>query len=248
MHTTAYTHRGGYKPRSKRQRQHPYTREAGVILDTPPEVQLDIYSDVIIMTKRNGRNGWQSYPIDRDDMINALAHMSRTSGILPENCLATGHGNGETYYIVYIPPMTTQIRIAAGGHERIQGVPTPPLIWAGKGTKYRLWALNTTEYPTEETTPLYNAPFPNINQNGVICWGNADPRPIAKPDTMISVLELFLHGSLFNTHMSNNKSQRKPSCVLTLYPELTGDEYPLEDLIPAQPRILKQVVNGEVWE
>ncbi len=247
------SHRSGVGRRHRRagtparHKQQPYPREAGVLLDIPPEIQLDLYPGLVIMTKRTS-SGWWSHPIDTDALINTLADLPSSSGILPPNCLATGRAGGETYYAVYVPPMRTTLQFSDGvATEQTIPIPTPPLIWAGCGTTYRIWSLATEEDPTEDT-PLYTAPFPNCYNNGGICWGDADPRPRATASNLMSVLDLFLHGSKFNSHISNRKSKRKPTCVITLYPELADqEEYPLDDLEPAQPHTLRSVIDGDIW-
>jgi len=228
-----------------RRRPQPYPREAGILLNKPPDIQLDIYGSLIILTKRiNG--AWQSYPVDTNALITTLAGLPSGSGLLPPNCLGTGRARGTTFYVVYIPPMITTIHVQTTVSEQIT-IPTPPLVWGGCGTIYRLWALHSNDQPTGDS-PLYVAPFPNVYQDGGICWGDADARPEASASTLMHAFELFLHGSNFNTHMSNGKSIRKPLCVLTLYPELSeAESYPLEDMRPATPRTLRDVVNGEVW-
>ncbi len=64
---------------------------------------------------------------------------------------------------------------------------------------------------------------------------------------MLPMLDLFLTGSQFNTHLANGKSVRYSLNVLLRYPELDPEQpYPLDDLIPAE-RHLSWLLAGGPW-
>jgi hypothetical protein len=245
--TTLYSHtmmRWKQKKHKKQNPMQPYPREAGILLDVPPEVQLDIYPNIVILTRRESTGSWISYIVETDAVIQAMTQIPSASGILPPNTLAVGSVNGKPFFVLYRPAMKKET-ITIAGIEKPQTIPTPPLIWGGCGTDYRIWALNTPTYPTNDM-PVMIAPFPNVSSDGRICWGDSDQRENAKITTIEKMFELFIRGSKFNNHLSNGKSARKPICILTLYPELNV-KYPLDDLRPAIPACIGEIVNGSVW-
>ncbi len=224
-----------------KQKPRPYPRE--VVFDTPPKLQLDFFENCIILTQRT-KVGWSSYPIDAADVAQALSNVPSSTGLLPPNTLAYGIAQGSPYYCIYVPPRVIKLSFddwASGGTFHI---PTPPLIWSGWKRDYTIWALNTLEYPSEETLLAY-APFPNVyTTDGGICWGDSDERAIASPSTIMPMLDLFLTGSRFNTHLAGSKSNRAAGNITNLYYQINGlGSYPLDDLRLAS-RTVGDVIKG----
>jgi hypothetical protein len=96
---------------------------------------------------------------------------------------------------------------------------------------------------------LYQAPFPNTYQNGGICWGEVTTLKDATPATLLPTLRLFLEGSLFNNHVANEKSSRRPGSILALYDDLVAeqaDSYPLDDLLPVGASLV-WLLSGGAW-
>ena len=222
----------------------PYMRE--VVLDVPPVMQLDLYAHTVIVTRRGANGRWTSYPIRPQALAEVLGNSPASSGILPANTLAYSSCSGVARYVVYRPAGRAVIRAAFAGVERRLDIPTPPLVWEGQRTDYRLWALDTRLYPVQpENTPLYNAPFPNLYPGGGICWGDSDSRRVAAPDAMAAMLDLFLTGWRFSGHLAGNKSRMHGANVLGLLAELDGAEtFPLHDLL-ASGMTLADVIGNE---
>lgn len=217
-----------------------------MVLDQPPTLQLDIYDHAVIVTRRKG-NTWTSYPVTPTAIAQALGKVPSSSGLLPERTLGAGFVQGLAFYVVYVPPRPITVLLADGLDSREQPLVTPPLVWAGCGTAYHIYALAEEGYPASDDSPLQHAPFPNINLNGAICWGTTDARPVAGPQTMERALRLFLEGSHFNQHLAGGKSQTQQTNILLAYPGLDHDTpYPLHDLVPAG-RTLSWLVDGAAW-
>ncbi|CAH0278322.1 hypothetical protein SRABI27_03699 [Pedobacter sp. Bi27] len=47
----------------------------------------------------------------------------------------------------------------------------PPMIWKADRKQLSVWAMDITGRPNERT-PLYHAPFYNVYENGLVCFGN----------------------------------------------------------------------------
>jgi hypothetical protein len=214
-----------------------------MVIDQQPVVQIGIFEDAIYLTRRQG-HGWVSYPISPEDLSAALSKLPTSLGLLPPNTLGTGTINGQRFYVLSILPRSAALRIA--GLKRLHTIQTPPLIWAGCGQDYRIFALNTRE-PPRLHSELYHAPFPNTYDLGSICWGSADRRGDAAPETMLVTLDLYLEGSSFNSHIAQNRSRSRPRSVMALYRKLGAETpYPLDDLVPAG-HDLAWLISGQAW-
>lgn len=215
-----------------------------MVIDRMPRVQIAIFDDCIYLTRQHGP-AWVTYPISAEDLAAAVGKLPTTSGLLPPNTLGTGTVNGQRFYVQYVAPRNVALRIA--GQRAPCVIQTPPLIWAGCGQDYRIFALNTLDRP-EAGTPLSHAPFPNTYDQGGICWGSTDPRGDAGLDTMLPALELYLEGSFFNSHIAQQRSRRKPRSVMALYRSLGTDRpYPLDGLVPAA-HDLGWRLSGRAWQ
>lgn len=228
----------------QRRRARPFRREV-VAFDRPPLAQIDIYAECIILTRRRPDGRWTQYPISPDALAQVLGRLPASTGLLPSGMLATGMRDGAAFYVQYIPARVVTLQVAESA-ERLLRVPLPPLIWAGWGRNYRIWAVASAPEALNERTPLDEAPLPNVARGG-ICWGNVGSRRPADPATMGATLKLFLEESQFNAHRSNGKSQRQPGNILRLLEQLDPAEpYPLDDLVPSSYR-LSDVLSGAIW-
>jgi len=229
----------------QRRRVRPYPREI-MVLDKAPLAQIDIYTDIVVLTRRESSGTWRSYPISPDALVQALGKLPSSSGILPSGTIGTGARHGVPFYIQYIPPRRIDLPALVSAQETVYQFRTPALIWGGCGTDYRIWAIREVDRVGPGTV-LYQAPFPNVyTRGGGICWGSARP-PVATPSGMGQALKLFLEESRFNDHLANGKSVTQPANVLLLHATLTADqEYPVADLV-ATGVDLRQVLSGAAW-
>jgi hypothetical protein len=206
--------------------------------------QITIYDELTLLTRKQGGR-WAQYPITLDAIADVLSGVQTVSGLLPQHTLGTGRVNGQPFYVLYVPPTVRTLRMEVGSYT----VPLPPLVWAGCGTDYRIWALGEHGYPTSTSAPLMVAPFPNCYKDGRVCWGTADGRPAAAPGTLPHVLKLFLEESYFNLHLANGKSVQYTTSVVARWQQLVDGgalEYPLDDLMPAECQ-LTWALSGQAW-
>lgn len=198
-------------------------------LDQPAPLIIHLYDQLTLLERWTDRYR-TVYPIHLDSLAEVLGRTTVNSGILPQNTLATGKRNGDAWILRYIPPAMRTLHI--GNTAKFFTVPSPPLVWFGHGQNYRLYALNTLDYPNQHTM-LFQAPYPNVNAHGSICWGSTGTVLHASHEAMDTMLERFF-ASGFNTHLDNNRSRRKPASVLDLWAELAkqkAEAYPLDDLM-----------------
>ncbi|WP_298434863.1 PRTRC system protein B [Ottowia sp.] len=105
------------------------------------------------------------------DLLQRVAH----GGFLPETVLYV-HGD---LILWWVPPASRHLvfRVDAdhadafGGAERGEAMPQPGLIFAASSRTWRVWAVKGSRRPTPQT-PLYQAPYFNVDAAGRICQGN----------------------------------------------------------------------------
>lgn len=226
----------------QRRRPRP-VRPDTIVTEATPIMEIRIYHKSIIVTRRDERGEWTSYPVTPEALAQTLASVPVTSGLLPTNTLATGRIDGQPFYVIATLP---RVATLATPHAEYR-IPIPALVFAGRGQDYRVWAL--PDVPAVSTkTPLFVAPFPNSYRDGSICWGNVSSLPHA--DTKIrQVLTTFLEESFFNGHVADHKSKKYPVSVIALWQELhdtKAEAYPTEDMMPTEHTI-GWLIEGGPW-
>lgn len=109
------------------------------------------------------------------DMARALGKQIGHVGFLPDTVLYT---NGDTL-AWWVPPARRHVMFrvddahaeAMGGMERGASVPHPGLVFAANSKAWHVWAVKGAARPTP-ASPLYQAPYFNVYDNGAICRGN----------------------------------------------------------------------------
>ena len=214
-----------------------------------PLAQITIYDDLTLLARRDEHSGgWCQYPVSAGAVASALADLPRGSGLLSPNTLAVGSIHGQAYAATWLPSVRATLRTQARDYT----LPLPPLVWAGCGDDYRIYALGEqgVQFPTVGHQRLYCAPMPNTYTSGAICWGDSDRRPLASPAALMQAWAVFV-GSYFNSHVQQGKSQAYPNSVLALWDllaERVNEPYPLDDLVPAANGVtLGWLCDGGPW-
>lgn len=109
------------------------------------------------------------------ELAAALLQRAAHGGFLPETVLYI-HGD---VLLWWVPPVRRHIAFqvaddhaeAFGGRERGEVVPQPGLVFAASNSTWRVWAVKGNRRPSPQT-PLYQAPFFNVDAQGRICQGN----------------------------------------------------------------------------
>lgn len=210
-----------------------------VVVGQAPIMQINVYDQLITLTRRTPSGAWMSYPVDASALASTLAHAPLyQSGLLALNTLAVGWLHGQPYQVGYSPAQVATL--ATPTHQYT--IPLPPLVVGTSATHAFCWALPG---PISEGSPLFLPPFPNIHSTGGICWGDVAP---PAPFTPGNVLAAFL-GSNFNAHLANEKSRAYPVSVIAHWERLAAEQatsYPEDDLIPSH-RTLGWLIGGWPW-
>ena len=109
------------------------------------------------------------------ELAAALLQRAAHGGFLPETVL---YLQGDLL-VWWVPParrhlafrVGTEQAEAFGGRERGETVPQPGLIFAAASNVWRVWAVKGQSRPTPQT-PLFQAPYFNVDGKGHICQGN----------------------------------------------------------------------------
>lgn len=93
-------------------------------------------------------------------------------GVLPENLLFVD-ATEEGYAIWYTPAQQTNLLFKEALTIPCGKAHLPPLVWKATSNTLEVFALTTTERPTNDT-PLFHAPFFNVYLGGRVCMGTVD--------------------------------------------------------------------------
>lgn len=202
------------------------------------QARLDLYDDFVLLAKFRTGQVTEQYLVDPAELAAVLAGINLHSGLLPRDCLFWSKLRGHDRLGIYIPPKVWPVTI----RNEVQAwrVPLPGLVFTGHEYDYSLWAVK--DYPTDDNTPLYMAPCPNVHPEGV-CRGSA-PFPQAGPATIWHAVDIFF-SSKFNRDLSNQKSLAHPDCVLDQWRKLNdagADTYPPDDLVETNVT-LRRLIN-----
>ncbi len=130
------------------------------------------------------------------ELSRALLKRAAYGGFLPETVL---YMSGDLI-VWWVPPACHHVAFKVGeehaegfgGEERGASVPHPGLVFAASGRVWKVWAVKGARRPTPET-PLYQAPYFNVNAQGTICQGNV---PVPEGTTVEKITawnDAFLH-------------------------------------------------------
>lgn len=183
-----------------------------------PLVQLTFYPDTILCTRYDAQ-GHTTYPVAPQDVAEAVGEVTFSTGWLPPRTLFVERQRGVTTVAIHIPRGRHPVHVETKAGAFQWNIPMPDLMFIGRGRAYFVFAAKGVPAPD---VPLYHAPCSNVYENGSICPGNT-PFPEAAPDTMQHAFDLFMHASVFNLHLAQNRVTGKAKTnVLTLWQTLAA--------------------------
>lgn len=136
----------------------------------------------------------------------------KPQGILPTNVL---HLNvGEKASLIWFTKQRRQQLYFINNLEIPNGTAeVPALVWFANKKSLRLFAVKINSRPSENTL-LFNAPFFNVYQNGVVCMGTVDVniRKSASLEEFMKCWEDYFFNSYFS-HLMNGHNLINGNCV-----------------------------------
>jgi PRTRC genetic system protein B len=163
----------------------------------------------------------------KDARIAFDQHGGDDIGWLPAGVLRTGRNVRGDWAIYVAPPQV--IEVCTDQDEKLL-VPIPMSLFLGWERRYYIWSLQGKVFqPNQE---VFKAPFPNVYDNGRVCWGSHKPRKVT-PDNIKTTWSLFF-GTVFNNHIAGSKTKSCPHNALDLLRKLAAQKkktFPATELI-----------------
>jgi len=211
--------------------------------DRIPRAQLTLTDETLWLSRFDERgNPCATYPVSVADAARAFRNLGQaSSGILPPDVLFWQAGSGGPRLGLWLAPGQRVITWGHGKRGLRLGVPLPGLVFVGKGRQYWVWAA--MERPADGKAPLYAAPLPNVNPDGLICSGSVQ-FPACAPATLAAAAALFFE-SRFNGDLSMNRVRNDGGSLLKFLRGLVrARQFPAAQLRPAG-LTMGQVLNEQ---
>ncbi|MBO9676319.1 MAG: PRTRC system protein B [Sphingobacteriaceae bacterium] len=120
---------------------------------------------------------------------------------------------------------------------------TPALLWVADRHRLSVYALKADRRPTDKT-PLYHAPFFNVNSGGVVCMGSVDVN--IKKTTSLEEFTTAWENYFFNSYFSHLMESHNPvkGNAVSLWKRLIGNDkpFPKEKLVQSS-KTLKNLLQ-----
>lgn len=177
------------------------------------------------------------------DVQNSLGGADIDSGWIEPGVIRCGYCAEGDWFIFHADAQAKTIRVRMeNGKARKLALPIPPTVMIGIGRRYYLFAV-----PGELSLNrvLAEAPFPNIHDSGLICWGQ-NSVPKAHHRFARTTWTLFFD-SLFNGDLANGKSKKHESDVRKMLAEVARqklERYPVDDLLAKHHYTLEGLVHS----
>ena len=195
-----------------------------------PDVQarlLFLRSDELLFQWNHETNNLQSKLIAHQDARIAFAKMEDDTGWLPDGILRVGR-NSRGAWVVYVAPPQV-INISTDQNESLK-IPIPMSLFVGWEHRYYLFALRGKTFDADRA--VYRAPYPNVYENGRICWGSHKVS-VVTPDNIGRTWQFFF-ATTFNEHIASGKTKTHSDNALDLLRELSAARkqiFPVKELV-----------------
>lgn len=119
----------------------------------------------------------------------------------------------------------------------------PPLLWIANKQNLKIFALETDQRP-DESTPLFNAPFFNVYENGNVCMGTVDVRikNSASLEEFTESWEHYFFNSYFS-HLMNNHNPIKGNGVNLWKNQIETKEIFPKEILVKNNKTLKELLQ-----
>jgi len=176
------------------------------------------------------------------DVQNSLGGADIDTGWIEPGVIRCGYCAEGDWFVYHADAQekTLQIRMENGKVRKLT-LPIPSTVMIGVGRRYYLFAV---QGELSANSLLADAPFPNIHDSGLICWGqNGVPKAHHRFAGM--AWNLFFD-SLFNGDLANGKSKKHEGDVRKMLAEVARqkpERYPVDDLVAKHRHSLDGLVH-----
>lgn len=157
---------------------------------------------------------------------------ARLSAVIPETLLMLS----PTCMVWYCPSAVRPIFFTAGKEkEKLDGkrVRHPHLLFCRSTDKFSVFALADGKRPTAET-PLYQAPYWNMYEDGSMCVGTANIPKLVHPSVIPQAEQAFFRSAFTHANVRGHPLTRHPKGHLGLWLEMrNASKFPAKYLTPA---------------
>ena len=184
-------------------------------------------SDELLFQWNDETNNLQSKLIAHQDARIAFAKMEEDTSWLPSGVLRCGR-NSRGVWAVYVA--LPQIMHISTDQNEVLSIPIPMSLFVGWGHRYYLFALPGKVFDVNDR--VYRAPYPNVYDNGRICWGSHKV-PVVTPLNIRQTWQFFF-ATTFNAHIASGKTRRHSENALDLLRELSAarkKSFPARELV-----------------
>ena len=184
--------------------------------------------------------------VSTDDLAAAFSGHEADSGWLPPGVVRAGYCATGPFFVFFMPPRKVALPLLAGEQVTPKTLPIPATVLLGVGPVYYLWAVRGKTLDPQAY--IYHAPFPNVYDDGRICWGANTP-PAAHLSQAQAVWDLFFT-TPFNDHLARGKSNAYSDDVRQQLHRLARRRarvYPVNDLNPyyrSLADLVERVIHG----
>jgi hypothetical protein len=217
------------------------TLSFSVIEDPKFEVRGMLYFlEADYLFRYKGKSGMQTKFLTSGDLAAAFSQTEQDTGWLPAGVVRCGDSPKGKWFVYSAPAQKVETLLEEDGKP--VSFPIPRTILMGIGSTYYFWVSKSRHFSADEQ--VCRAPFPNVYEDGHICWGSNTPAAAA-PGIARKVWELFF-ATPFNAHLATGKSKTEKNDVRAVLHKLAEDNarvYPLHDLVETGSRIKDLVVS-----
>ena len=212
----------------------------------PVEAELQFLPAGHFLYRRYTKDGIATKFVTAADAAAAFTGAEMDTGWMPIGIVRSGSCKRGIYAVYTAPPQIVSITLTTSGDPKIINIPIPATILVGVKTTYYIAVLPDGEFSPKAITAY--APFPNVYQDGTICWGAKNTPKPARPGNMPDVWKKFFDVP-FTSELATGKSKRFGDDVRERLIALNGKrKYPLADLILTGNTVrhwVKNILGGE---
>lgn len=204
--------------------------------------RLDIYSESIVATLYNA-DKISTFEVAPETLVELFGKVGFSTGILPPNSLFYVKRSGCERVAIWFSERVITVKYESENKGIIESsIPLPRMLFVGEKKSYGIFAL-PKEGVLGQDTPLFHSPFPNVKNNGQICFGNIEV-PNASIETMIIASQLFF-STTFNGDLASGKSVKYPQNVIDLWGFINGKKkFPYRDLVPLDRACIRHLTDS----
>ena len=178
--------------------------------------------------------------VTANDLVAAFSKVEVDSGWLSPGIVRTGLNANGAWFVYSAPVQKVSIIL---DREDSFDIPIPRTLLIGTGKKMYLFALAVDHFSRD--TLVYRAPFPNVYEDGRICWGQNAAPPVAVEKAR-QAWELFFKAP-FNGDLVNGKCASSENDVRQLLRGLAEkNKFPLKELVRYRRNATVQAVVNEI--